>query len=60
MSVCDASQPIKISPVAVFIVMLGSTSDALEWLNYSESILRKPTALTVSKEKYASILSYTW
>jgi len=38
----------------------SSTSDALEWLNYSEAILRKPTALTVSKEKYPSILSYDW
>jgi DNA repair protein RadD len=38
----------------------SSTSDALEWLNYSNAILRKPTALTVSKEKYSSILSYDW
>ena len=39
----------------------GSTEQALEWLDYSEDILRKPAAIIVNKSgKYPTIVSYHW
>lgn len=39
----------------------SSTGDALEWLEYSDAILRKPTEIIVTKnEKYPTIISYNW
>jgi DNA repair protein RadD len=39
----------------------GSTEEALEWLEYSSAVLRKPEAIIVTKaEKYPSIVSYHW
>jgi DNA repair protein RadD len=38
-----------------------STEEALEWLQYSDAILRKPAAVIVNKSsKYPSIVSYQW
>jgi DNA repair protein RadD len=39
----------------------GSAQEALEWIEYSDAILRKPEAIIVTKaEKYPSIVSYHW
>ena len=39
----------------------GSTEQALEWLEYSDAILRQPAAIIVTKgAKYPSIVSYHW
>lgn len=39
----------------------GSTEQALEWLDYSEAILRRPAAIIVNKSaKYPTIVSYHW
>jgi DNA repair protein RadD len=39
----------------------GSTEEALEWLEYSDQILRKPSAIIMTKqEKYPQIVSYHW
>lgn len=39
----------------------GSTEEAIEWLEYDQSILRAPEAIIVTKaEKYPSIVSYHW
>lgn len=39
----------------------GSTEEAIEWLEYDNSILRAPEAIIVTKaEKYPSIVSYHW
>lgn len=39
----------------------GSTEDALEWLDYSDAILRKPVAIMVTRStKYPTIVSYHW
>lgn len=38
-----------------------STATALEWLDYSEEILRRPCSVVVSKkEKYPKIISFNW
>jgi DNA repair protein RadD len=38
-----------------------TTTDALEWLDYSTAILRKPAAVIVNKaSKYPTIVSYQW
>lgn len=39
----------------------GNTDEALEWLDYSDAILRKPAAIIISKSsKYPAIVSYQW
>jgi hypothetical protein len=39
----------------------GNTEEALEWLEYSNAVLRKPEAIIVTRaEKYPSIVSYHW
>jgi DNA repair protein RadD len=39
----------------------SSTEEAIEWLEYDNSILRAPEAIIVTKaEKYPSIVSYHW
>jgi DNA repair protein RadD len=39
----------------------GSAQEALEWIEYSDAILRKPEAIIVTKaEKYPSIVSFHW
>ena len=39
----------------------GSTHEAIEWLEYDNSILRAPEAIIVTKsQKYPSIVSYHW
>lgn len=39
----------------------GSTDEALEWLEYSDAILRKPAQLIITKSgKYPTIVSYQW
>lgn len=39
----------------------GSTEEAIEWLEYDQSILRAPEAIIITKaEKYPSIVSYHW
>lgn len=39
----------------------SSTEEALEWLEYSDAVLRKPAAIVVTKQdKYPQIVSYHW
>lgn len=39
----------------------GDAEEALEWLEYSDAVLRKPEAIVVTKkEKYPQIVSYHW
>lgn len=39
----------------------SSTEEALEWLEYSDAVLRKPAAIVITKaEKYPAIVSYHW
>jgi DNA repair protein RadD len=39
----------------------GDTEEALEWLDYSDDVLRKPAAIIINKsEKYPTIVSYQW
>ena len=39
----------------------GSTDEALEWLDYSDAVLRKPAQIIVTKSgKYPTIVSYQW
>ena len=39
----------------------GSAEEAVEWIEYSDAVLRKPAAILVTKsEKYPSIVSYHW
>lgn len=39
----------------------SNTEQAIEWLEYSDAILRKPAAIVVTKgEKYPAIVSYHW
>ena len=39
----------------------GSTEEAIEWLEYSDAILRKPAAIIVNKSsKYPTIVSHQW
>ena len=39
----------------------GSVDDAMEWLNYDESILRRPVSIRVAKmDKYPQVVSYEW
>lgn len=39
----------------------SGTSDALEWIEYSDAILRKPAAIVVNKSsKYPTIVGYQW
>lgn len=39
----------------------GGTEEALEWLDYSDAILRKPAAIMLTRStKYPTIVSYHW
>ena len=39
----------------------GSAEEALEWLEYSDAVLRRPAAIVVTKrDKYPQIVSYHW
>ena len=39
----------------------GNAEQALEWLEYSDAILRQPAAIVITKrDKYPSIVSYHW
>lgn len=39
----------------------GDAEQALEWLEYSDAVLRRPAAIVVTKkDKYPSIVSYHW
>lgn len=39
----------------------GTTEEAIEWIEYSQAILRKPEAIIISRsEKYPAIVSYHW
>lgn len=39
----------------------GNAEQALEWLEYSDAVLRKPAAIIVTKrDKYPQIVSYHW
>lgn len=39
----------------------GNAEQALEWLDYSDAILRKPASIMVTKQdKYPQIVSYSW
>ena len=39
----------------------ANAEEAMEWLDYSDAILRQPSSVTVTKqEKYPRIVSYSW
>ena len=39
----------------------GSADEALDWLEYSDAVLRKPAAIIINKaSKYPSVVSYHW
>jgi DNA repair protein RadD len=39
----------------------SNTEEALEWLDYSNAVLRTPAAILITKaDKYPKIVSYHW